>query len=411
MAWEIRPAAPDELPDLVRADWAAFGNRPTATQIDHAREFVELDRMGVAADGDRIVGTTGALSLELTVPGPAVVPTAGITYVGVVPTHRRQGILTALMARVLDDAAARGEPVSALLASEGAIYRRFGYGIAVPITSVEIERAHAALRRPVDLNGRMRLVDPDAMADELPPIYDRYRRRQPGEIGRTPQYWASLLRAPEGPPRDGAGPRFAVVCDDQRGAAGGYLAYRLRQSWDDGLPGHTLAIDELIALDPEVRAALWQYCFRVDLVRLVSAWNVPPDEPLRWMLTDPRRLRVTNVKDFLWVRLLDVAAALAARTYGAAGSAVIDVADSCRKDVPGRYRLDAGEDGTATCRRTDDLPDLALDVAELGAAYLGGVRLTTLQRAGLVSEITPGAVARADALFATPTAPACLTGF
>lgn len=107
----------------------------------------------------------------------------------------------------------------------------------------------------------------------------------------------------------------------------------------------------------------------------------------------------------------DVAAALAARTYGAAGSAVIDVADSCRKDVPGRYRLDAGEDGTATCRRTDDLPDLALDVAELGAAYLGGVRLTTLQRAGLVSEITPGAVARADALFATPTAPACLTGF
>ena len=397
----IRAAAPEDFPGLVTTDWAAFGGRPTSAQIDDARDFVEHDRLIVAADGERIVGTAGALSLELTVPGPAAVPAAGVTYVGVLPTHRRQGILTALMARLLDGAAERGEPLSALLASESSIYRRFGYGAAVFNHSVEIERRHATLRRPVDVRGRLSLVEPDAMVEVLPPIFDHYRRAQPGEIGRSPSYWRRLLREPD-TRQQGTGARFAALF----GGGRGYVAYRLTPAWDDGLAGHTLAIDELVATDDEARAALWQYCFDVDLVRLVTAGNVPPDEPLRWMLTDPRRLKVTQVKDFLWVRLLDVEAALAARVFCEGRDVVIEVADPFRKDVAGRYRV-----GVGTCRRTDEVPDLALDVADLGAAYLGGVRFGTLRRAGLVSEMSPGAVARADALFATAAAPACYTGF
>lgn len=403
VGWAIRSAAPEELPGLVTTDWAAFGNRPTSTQVDNARDSVEADRMVVAVEGERIVGTAAALSLEMTVPRPMAVPAAGVTYVGVLPTHRRQGILTALMGRVLDGAAERGEPFSALLASESTIYRRFGYGAAVVCHSVEIERHHAALRRPVDVRGRLELVDSDAMADVLPPVYDRYRRQQPGELGRGPSYWRSLLRPPEGS-GEGSRPRFAALYKGGRG----YVTYRLKPGWDDGLPGYTLAIDEVVAVDPEIRAALWQYCLDVDLVRLVSAWNVPPDEPLGWMLADPRRLKVTGVKDFLWLRLLDVEAALGARSYGEGRSLVIDVADPFRKNVAGRYRLDGQG---ATCRRTDELPDLALDIADLGAAYLGGVRFETLRRAGLVAELAPGSVARADALFATATAPACYTGF
>lgn len=410
MAWEVRPAASEDVPALVTADWAAFGNRPTDEQIDQARAFFELDRVLIAVEDGRVVGTTAALSLELTVPGPAIVPTAGVTYVGVLPTHRRQGILTALLGRLLDDACQRGEPLSGLMASEGGIYRRFGYGVATRNHSVEIERAHARLRSPVTTAGCVRMLERNELPEVLPALFDRYRRQQPGEVGRSPSYWASLLRDP--PPqgeRDGA--RFSVVWQGAGGTAEGYVTYRVRHNWDTGSPGHTLAVDELIPLVPEALAGLWGYCFDVDLIRLVTAWNLPPDDPLWWMLSDSRRLRVTQVKDFLWTRILDVERALAARAYGRGGSLVLEVADRYRPAVAGRFRLDGGDGGSATCRRTDRLPDLALDVAELASAYLGGVRFATLARGGLVCEVTPGAVAQADSLFGTAPGPACLTGF
>ncbi|MGI8807217.1 MAG: sterol carrier protein domain-containing protein, partial [Acidimicrobiales bacterium] len=191
----------------------------------------------------------------------------------------------------------------------------------------------------------------------------------------------------------------------------GYVTYRVHGNWDGGLPGHTLAVEEIVAMSAEVRAGLWQYCFGVDLVGTVRAGNVPVDDPLRWMLADPRRLRVTAVNDFLWVRLLDVEAALAARTYGSDARLVLEVADGPCPGVAGRYRLDGGGGGPAECRRTDELPEIALDAADLASAYLGGVRLTTLARAGLVAELVPGAVSRADAMFAGGPPPASSTMF
>lgn len=409
MGWVIRPCGEADLPAAVRAVQGAFSARPSDAVIDEARAFLEPDRTLVAVDGDRIVGTAGALSLHLTVPGPAVVPAAGITFVGVLPTHRRQGILTALMAHHLDDARARGEPVAALMASEATIYGRFGFGVAVSVCAVEIERAHAAFRRPLDLAGRLRMLEPAGMASTLPLVFDGYRRHQPGEVTRSPAWWAGRLADRE-EHRGGAGVRMAAVWEGTGGEPEGYLTYRVRSDWDGGLPGHVLEVEELVALTAEARAGLWQFCLGVDLVRVVRARNVPVDEPLRWMLTDARRLRVTSSSDFLWVRLLDVGAALAGRAYGTDASVVIDVADGAGSGA-GRFRLRGGPSGEAACDRTDRAADLALDIAHLGAAYLGGVRFGTLARAGLVDELTPGAAARADTLFAGTPAPYCCTQF
>ena len=411
MAWTVRRSTADDIPDLVRADWAAFGHHPSDVHIEEARAFLELDRALVAVDAGRVVGTAGAISLELTVPGPATVAAAGVTYVGVLPTHRRQGILTALMARVHDDARSRQEPVAALLAAEATIYRRFGYGVAVSTSAVEIERARVAFRCPVDVAGRVRMLGPEEMARALPPLHDRYRRGQHGEVSRPQAWWARRLADRESE-RGGASARFAVVWDEQSAAEpAGYLTYRVCPRWEDGLPAGILTVEELIALTPDARAGLWQYAFGVDLMGVVKAGNVAVDEPLPWMLTDGRRVRVTGSKDFLWVRLLDVEAALAARGYATESALVLQVSDGAAPAAAGRYRLTGGPIGGATCRRTDRPADLALDVADLAAAYLGGVRFTTLARAGLVCELSPGAVDRADALFATAPAPYCCTGF
>jgi len=192
------------------------------------------------------------------------------------------------------------------------------------------------------------------------------------------------------------------------GDSDGYVTYRVHPNWDGGFPGHTLAVEDLVATSPEAFAGLWQYCFGIDLVEIIRAGNVPLDDALHWMLAEPRRLRTSAVTDFLWVCLLDVEAALAARRYGSDATIVLEVAGT---DVAGRYRLSGGGGGPAGCRRTDDLPDLAMDAADLASAYLGGVRFSTLARAGLVAELVPGAVARADGLFATAPGPSSRTGF
>lgn len=229
----------------------------------------------------------------------------------------------------------------------------------------------------------------------LPPIWDRYRRRQPGEVTRSEGWWhRRLLDDPAF--RPGGGPRFAVVWED----GAGYVTYRVEPVWDNGLPRHVLIIEEVVATSPEVRAGLWQYCFGVDLIAVFRAFNLPLDDPLRWGLVEPRRLRTTAVTDGLWVDVLDVEAALSARTYASDAPLVLDVAGA------GRFRLAAGG-----CRRTDDLADLGLDAADLGSAYLGGVSFATLARAGLVAELAAGAVARADARFATAPGPTSCTGF
>jgi len=411
VGFDIRPVGDDEIPAFARAVDTAFGVHATDELVAFMRSLVELDRTLAVVEDGQIVAGAAALSFELTLPGLTTLPAAAVTEVGVLPTHRRRGLLTELMRRQLDDVAARGEPVAVLGASESTIYGRFGYGCAAMCSSVEIEPAslRPTIPSPTAGGGRLRFVDAEAMADVLPGIHDRYRFTQPGEVSRSAGWWDAFLLDPELYQGD-AGRRFAVVHDDAAGRPTGYVTYRVQVDWlrDDD---QTLFVEDMVALTPEARVALWRYCVSVDLVTRVRSSNVPVDDPFGWTLADPRRFAVTEVSDLLWLRLVDPPVALSARRYQGEGSLVLEVGDGFRPAGTGRYRLDAGPDG-AECRRTPaGQPDLALDVTYLGAAYLGGVRLSTLARAGRVTELRPGALDRADALFSTSPMPWCSTDF
>lgn len=408
---ELRAVTDDEFDDLLAVDQAAFSSsEPDPDRAAELRRVADLDRTRAVFEGGRMVGASAAFSFVLTVPGPAVVAAAAISLVGVLPTHRRRGHLTRMMGALLDDAGRREEPVAILYASESLIYGRFGFGVACSHVGVEIETRHAALRpsTPPD-PGRLSLLDAEAAAKVLPGLLDVARRRQPGDVRRPDAWWDGMFRDPERQ-REGASGRFHVVHESPAGEADGYALYRVRHGWGDGLPHGRVLVEEVVGLDAAAEAALWRFLLALDLTDVVEAKVRPLDDPLRWMLADPRRLRVTLAGDLLWVRVLDVAAALSARRYPVAGSLVVEVADRFRPGSGGRFELEGGPDG-ASCRRTRAEADLALSAEELGALYLGGVPASTLAAAGRVVEHRPGALARADALFAGSPAPFCRTHF
>jgi predicted acetyltransferase len=410
MPWEIRPITPDELPAFIRVDGAAYSSPQTDEEIEAARGPFEFDRSLVAVEDGRFIGAAGAMSFDLTLPGYTTIPVAGVTWVAVLPTHRRRGVLTSLMRRQLEDVRARGEALAVLTASESAIYRRFGYGAATSVMYTEIERAHSAFLSPVNLSGRYRLVEQEAAISEvLPLLYNDVRRACIGELSRTLAKWKSQYRAPNAP-FNGFGPRLYVVYESDGGRVDGAVIYRAKLEWVNGVPDGTLQVSELIARTPEAYGALWRYCLDVDLVARVRGLHRPVDEPLRWMLGDSRRLRVTHLAENLWVRLLDLPTALSTRRYATAGRLTFEVSDAFMPDLAGRYTLEAGQD-VATCAHSDHPADLALDIATLGATYLGGVSFNVLAQAGFVREETPHALARADAMFASFPAPFCSTPF
>jgi predicted acetyltransferase len=409
MGHEIRPITADEFVAFTLAAETPFSHRPDEAEIEAWRAECVLDRTLAAFEDGRIVATDADLPFELTLPGGATLPVAGVTAVGVLPTHRRRGLLRELMRRELATVRERGEAAAVLLCSESVIYGRYGYGLATSEHQLELDSRHAAFLRPPEGAGRVRLIEHERALETLPAVYDRARREQPGAVSRSAAHWRAMLRYPA-PPRDGAGPRFYVVYEAADGRVDGAAHYRVRQQWAEGNAGGTLVLGDLIAATEEAYAALWQFCLGVDLVRTVQAFNRPVDEPLRWMLADPRRLQTRALVDDLWVRLLDVPAALAARRYAAEGRLVLEVADPFRPEDAGRYALEGGPEG-AECRPTTAEPDLALAADALGAAYLGGVRFATLARAGRVEERAAGALARADALFASERAPWCGTPF
>jgi len=406
--FELRPVTREELTAFTHTELAAFGERPgDPARIELDWTSLELDRTLAAFDGDEIVGTGRLFTFELTMPGGRLLPAAAVSWIAVLPTHRRRGILTAIKRCQLDDAAERGEALAMLYASEGGIYRRFGYGIATSSMSVTVDKRYSAFLHPVP-DGRVRIVDEDSARKIFPDIFDRVRRIQPGAVQRVDEWWPDQFFWPEPEER---GTRFYCVYESPEGRLDGYAAYRTEMRWDDGARG-TVHVRDLVTLTPAARAVLWRYLLDVDLTENVSAWVVPLDEPLRWLLAEPRRMRVSRLGENLWLRVLDAPAALEARTYSAPGRVVFEVTDGFRPDggAAGRFELDAGRDG-AEARRTNAKPDLALDVAELGALLLGGVRASTLARAGLVHERTPGALAVADALFSVDPLPFSMTDF
>jgi predicted acetyltransferase len=386
----------DELAAFLAAFDLTFGFTRSEGALERVRGFVETDRLVAARAGRAIVGTAGTYSFELSLPGRPPAPCAGVTLVSVRADHRRRGVLRRLMAHLLDDADDRGEPFAALWASESPIYGRFGFGAAVPTASFELDRAHARFRADGPVV-EVELVDAEEAAARFPAIYETARRTRPVLFGRSEGWWRRELEdPPEG--REGAGEkRFAVLGDR------GYAIHRLRAAWDDGVPTGTVEIHDLVATDPEAAAAMWRFAVDTDLSRRLIAGRRPVDDPLPLLLDDPLRAR-PRVGWPLYVRLVDVPAALTARPYLDDGELTIELHDQFRPANQGRWQL-AAAGGTATCERTTAAAELELDADALATVALGGVRMSALAAAGLVGVHQGAAIARADRLFTTEVAP------
>jgi predicted acetyltransferase len=412
MDLELRAITDDERRAFNRAVATAFGGIPTEAELDEWGDELAVDRTLAAFDGDEIVANAGAYTFELTVPGGARVPTAGVTVVGVRATHRRRGLLTRMMDEQLDDVAQRGEPLAALTASESSIYGRFGYGQATSSTWWQLTREGTAFASPSAASGTVRLVDRDTALAAVPAVYDGAARARVGEVTRSEKYWERVYkegRQPASPSGDGT-PFFTAVHYDAAGSPDAFARYSVKGEWPHGRAANVLRVHEAHATAAEAEAALWEYLLGVDLVGSVRADDRPVEEPLRWRLADPRRVEVTQLTDHLWVRVVDVAAAMSARTYATDDALVLALVDPFRPINDGAWLVEGGPGG-ATCARTDRDPDLVLSAADLGALYLGGVSASTLALAGRVEERTRGAVARADRFLASHPAPWCSTHF
>jgi predicted acetyltransferase len=399
---EIRHPREEELDSLLRADTAAFGELLKEETLPVLRSVVELDRALVATEDDAIVAGLTTATFRLTVPGPDAVPCAGVTSAWTLPTHRRRGLLRALMNRHLEELRERGDPFAYLWASEAAIYQRFGYGLGTITGTINIRREGTAFLREVETAGRMRLAERDEALKLVPDIYERVRTTRPGMIDRPGPWLEYAWRQPEHPE---GGPEFFAFYETDSGPQG-YVAYRIKEGWSLTTgPNHELDISELVWATDDAYTALWRYCFGVDLVRRVTGWKRPIDEPLLHMLAEPRALGF-QFHDGTWLRLVDVAAALEARRYSHEGRVVIEVDDALAPWNDGTYELEGGPEG-ATCRPSGAEPDLSMRVEDLAAAYLGAVSFRTLAKAGRVVERGPGALTTADAMFSTTEAPWC----
>ncbi|MFC9682959.1 GNAT family N-acetyltransferase [Streptomyces sp. NPDC056948] len=404
---EIRPTTDKDLDVFVDTLHAAFGLFPE-TPVEGGGLWwsaLETDRclLALTADG-RPVGTAATHSFELTLPGETLVPAPGVTAVGVLPSHRRQGVLSAMMRHQLAELRAGGEFLSVLLASEATIYGRFGYGPATYTAELKVPRHRAALALPrargtadARAAGSVEVLRRTECGEILEEVYDRYRRAQPGALSRPHRWWA--LRA--GQPPISPAPRYVALHRDADGVPDGYASYSIESG--------TLTVDETITTDDAVFTALARFVLGHDLVSQVVFKHVPPEHPLRWQLADFRAGEVSGAMDWLYVRLLDVPRALTARGWFLDGELVLDVDDPFLGEH-GRYLLTV-RDGKADCVPTDREPDLSLDVRDLGSVYLGGTAPSTLVRAGHIRAHRPGAATLADALFRAERSPHCLHWF
>jgi len=407
LAAQLRPVTTEEWPRFTRSMSAVFGDEPTGPFFDSPPPTAELDRSLGLFEGGRVAATSGIYSLEMTVPGGAVVPTAGITWITVAPTHRRRGVLTAIMRRQLDDAHEQGrEPVAALWAAEASIYGRFGYAPASFRGGWKGRTERLRLRRDVDTGtGQVRLVDVAEFRAAATGLYDQLRRGVPGSLARDDRWWDRLLRDDKDD-RHGYTERWHVLHEESDGTATGYASYRIKSSWTDtSEPDSTLRAGEVRATTPAGYAALWQYLLSHDLVRTIDVPMASAEDPVRHLVADSRALSARPA-DGLWVRLVDVDKALAARRYPAPIDLVLEVRDEFCPWNTGRWRL-SGHPAGAYCGPTDRDPDIVLGIEELSSVYLGGVSLGSLQAAGRVCEVSPGAVTLASTAFGWPVAPWC----
>jgi predicted acetyltransferase len=391
--------AGEEL-EFLRAVSRQFHEDESDEDLRRFVPVVEPARSIVAREGEQIVGTFAVRTSTLSVPGGRPVSCAAVTAVGVAQTHRRRGLLRAMMVEGLADARAQGDAVAALYASESAIYGRFGFGVSALQRRYRIDRSGIRFRDPVD----PRLVEPATVEQALatwPAIFEAGVRAQRGGcIDMPPMYWQQWLASDPSSVRDGASARRLVHVPGR-----GYAAYRVKDRFTDVLPDGEVQLLQLVAVDAEAEQALWQHVTDIDLTATVSAWLRPPDDALPWMITDPLRLRAGDGPP-LYTRLLDVPAALTARTFSAPGAVTLRVHDQL--DGSHTYRLEAGDDGRADCievAEADGAVDVECSIETLSSVWLGGVSARQLLTARRLTEHTDGAVGRLDLMFGVEQLP------
>jgi predicted acetyltransferase len=393
---ETRAIAPEELESFYTTFMRTMGfGPPTDAYFEREKKSFQYPRSVATFDAGTIVGTTYSHLFDLTLPGGTQVPAAGVTAVSVSSTHRRRGIVTDLMRRQLLEAYERSEPAAILIASEGRIYRRFGYGITTQVADVRIEVRDVRVehRSP---QGRVVIVDGEAADKIFPGVHQQMVKTTAGAIGRPQHFWESISA-------DRDKKTVNVVHEDAAGAPDGYARYDVKADWNDGLPVHKLSLHELVGTNTAASFELWSYVLDLDLVREVTAYSRPVDEPLRWVLDEPRAVRTTSFRDMYWLRPLDIARVLGSRTY-AADVDIRLLVDDPMLGLGGTFALQGGPDG-ASCERAEGGADLRLGVSELGSIALGGLGPTELCRAGRIEELTSGALARAELAFVTSPRP------
>lgn len=393
--YELRPIGPDEVEAFLRAVQEAFHEDPHAENLALWAKYTEPERtLAVYADGE-IVATSTALSFRrITVPG-AHVPMAGISAVGVQAVHRGRGLLGRMMRGLLEAVHERGtEAIAGLWASEAGIYERYGYGMASREWALAVRSPEARLRTPPP-EGRPRAGTPAELLAGIGAVHTAEAARRVGMVDRDALDWEGEIADFEHE-REGAGRLRALVWDGPDGPAG-YALYAIRKEWTDHHANDAVRVQELVALTPDAASALWDHLLRLALTRSLTWQGAAEDEILPHLLTDPRAVGGT-LRDGLFVRLVDAPRALAERRYAQPVDVVLEIADEICPWNAGRWRLAADATG-AECDRTDAAADLALDVTELGAAYLGGTTLAALAGAGRVTEHTAGALAAASQAF------------
>lgn len=394
---ELRQVTAAEFEEWVRVEARAYGNRLNADP-EMLRPNFELDRSIAVLDGTQIVGGAHSHRQKVSIPGGESA-IAGVANIAVQPTHRRQGIMTRMMHHQLKDVYERGEPLAGLFASESAIYGRFGYGVGSLREEWGIERAYSGYARRQDYPGSFAFLDPADIGRLLPDVFRRSTVGRPGVFQKAPHLWEREAAAPEH--RQGGRGGIFYVGYNVNDQMEGYARYRTNEG--------TVTIQELMAVSQDAVAALWRFCFDTDLVNRAEAERRPVDDPLPWMLADPRRLH-RSTRDGLWLRLVDVPLALVLRQYSDEGCLVFEVKDDVCPWNAARFKLEVSTE-ESECSTTNAAPDIAISVAALASTYLGTVTFTTLARAGLVDENKTGALQRANSMFAVQQLPWTPCGF
>jgi predicted acetyltransferase len=397
----VRNPAQHEWRAAMEMTSSVFGDELKDEDFERYSRNLVRERFYAAYDGDAPVGTAADLPFTLTVPGGELAA-GGVTWVAVLPSHRRQGILTQLMRRELEDLHERGDPLAVLWASESAIYGRFGYGMAAPHFDMDADRSRFAFRDDPGPRGKARMLALDDAVDPCRHVYERLQGAIPGFIARTREWWQAFRLGESEQWRRGASPKYVAVIELD-GEPAAYAIYRIKAEWEGGFPKGRVRVVEALAATPAAERELWRFVFGIDLTVRVDS-RLDPGSPLPLMVEDARSLNL-RLSEGLWLRIVDVGGALAGRSYASDGSVVLEVRDGFCPWNAGRWRVGS------EVARAEEPADLELDVADLATVYLGAFDFSRLAQAERVRELTDGALARADALFRTPRPPYCPEDF